>query len=696
MLKLSLLLLLFSRPASSVLLGWVESPGYPNGYKSPDDLNWTRCAPKGHTLSIRLVHLDLEDSRDCENDGVKVFSDGNLISVLCGKKEFEELQSSVNPQLVSASGGCLSLFFYSDFSNTKRHTGFRGFYTVQDYDECEDDADSGCTQFCHNFIGGYKCSCRHGYHLDANKRTCTVSCSEDLSGRNEGNVSSPSWPGPYAENANCQHTLSVEAHLQLELHFTGVFDVEQSTDGQCIDALRVETPSRTLGPFCGHSPPPSPFLTHSHHVKIRFTSDGYGTNKGFSLRFQTRDKVCPTEATAHSTLSPHKPEYQQGDKATVTCDLGFVANSLISMLTQYETTCQSTGVWAPLYPCNPVDCGSPDVPKDAVLQLVDSENAHTEYKDRVQFNCSSDYYTLEGDDTYTCSADGEWVSDNGRTEMPKCTPVCGMTKGSAALGKILGGVNARLGEIPWHLLIKVPKRGGATLIGDRWAVTAAHVVEGVGETSLVLYGGLVDGRTAEAQSRPPSVTAMHSERIIIHPGYSQNIPDNQRTTYDNDIALIRFRSRVDFGPNLRPACLPARNSDLMESEQGTVSGWGLTEVRSDRNRLVTSHMQKYADIGVFSRAECENTPSNPAKKRMSYTHNMFCAGKEGKDSCQQDSGGPFTTPVLSARGGPYSLMGIVSWGPPCGERKYKGYYTKVKNYVDWIKETINKVETSQG
>lgn len=71
-LHLSLLLLLLSHLASSMLLGWVESPGYPNGYLPHASLNWSRCARKGHSLSIRLIHLDLEDSQDCENDAVKV------------------------------------------------------------------------------------------------------------------------------------------------------------------------------------------------------------------------------------------------------------------------------------------------------------------------------------------------------------------------------------------------------------------------------------------------------------------------------------------------------------------------------------------------------------------------------------------------------------------------------------------------
>lgn len=61
----------------------------------------------------------------------QVFSNGSLISVLCGRRQFEELRSTVNPTLLSSPGGCLSLSFHSDYSNMKRHTGFRGFYSDQ-------------------------------------------------------------------------------------------------------------------------------------------------------------------------------------------------------------------------------------------------------------------------------------------------------------------------------------------------------------------------------------------------------------------------------------------------------------------------------------------------------------------------------------------------------------------------------------
>lgn len=66
-----------------------------------------------------------------------------------------------------------------------------------------------------------------------------MSCNEDLSGQKRGHISSPSWPAPYAENAACQYTLSVDSHLQLELDFSDDFDVEQSPDGPCIDSIMV-------------------------------------------------------------------------------------------------------------------------------------------------------------------------------------------------------------------------------------------------------------------------------------------------------------------------------------------------------------------------------------------------------------------------------------------------------------------------
>ncbi|KAL2084914.1 hypothetical protein ACEWY4_020432 [Coilia grayii] len=152
------------------MVGWVESPGYPRGYEPFTSLTWARCAPPGHTLTLVLTHLDLKDR--CENDTLKLYADGSLISTLCGTMSLEELRLSVNPSLVSSPGGCLNVSFSTDYSNTERHAGFRGFY-IQDYDEC-DDPNNKCSHFCYNFIGGYMCACPSGYLLNADNHTCSV------------------------------------------------------------------------------------------------------------------------------------------------------------------------------------------------------------------------------------------------------------------------------------------------------------------------------------------------------------------------------------------------------------------------------------------------------------------------------------------------------------------------------------------
>lgn len=49
------------------------------------------------------------------------------------------------------------------------------------------------------------------------------------------------------------------------------------------------------------------------------------------------------------------------------------------------------------FSCVAVNCGFPSIPEDGILQLVQPKSGKTVYKDQIQFKCSSNYYTLEGD-----------------------------------------------------------------------------------------------------------------------------------------------------------------------------------------------------------------------------------------------------------------------------------------------------------
>lgn len=76
---------------------------------------------------------------------------------------------------------------------------------------------------------------------------------------------------------------------------------------------------------------------------------------------------------------------------------------------------------------------------------------------------------------------------------------------------------------------------------------------------------------------------------------------------------------------------------------------------------------------------------------MTIGSGQLCAGGEkGKDSCRGDSGGSLMT-VTSKRAGEVNWYaeGIVSFGPhPCGTLGWPGVYTKVSEYVDWIRRNI--------
>ncbi|KAI4896909.1 hypothetical protein NFI96_031595 [Prochilodus magdalenae] len=606
----------FSHP----LAGWVSSPGHPGGYEPNSKMEWERCAPAGHTLTLSILHLDLEDSYQCENDALKIFGDNNLLlKNLCGRMSTEQLQARVNPLLHSSPGGCLFLTFHADYSNTERHTGFRAFYTVQDVDECWEN-DLQCSHFCHNYIGGYSCSCKPGYYLSEDQHTCTVNCTEERFG--EGELTPPGSPGPYFENADCSYTLSMEEGKQFVLSFTGEFDVE-SRDGQCVDSLTIKTDSAIFGPFCGQVAPPTLYISATR-IQVIFRTDQEGTNQGFSLTYKAKVMECPGKVTANSILSPLRSVYTVGDTVTAQCMTGYTVDSTVEKT--FESTCQKSGKWSPVHSCEPIDCGSPEIPDPDIMAVTD-EGSLTTYKHNISFKCISPNYKLSREeerlpqstpsclsflepDSFTCNADGEWESNEHipSKSLPECIPVCGRNKETFSAGRVFGGQEATLGQIPWQLLVKSPKRGGAALISDRWAITAAHVVDGQETQTLTFYGEMIDALDKNAAK-------METEKIIIHPGYKKEVSGERRTSYDNDIALLKMTARVPLSTNIMPVCLPEKSKGpAMKGIMGTVSGFGGTENNPSRSRyLQYGHLREYSEVPCF-------------KTDLTVTNNMFCAG----------------------------------------------------------------------
>uniref|UniRef100_A0A3B3VBZ9 trypsin n=1 Tax=Poecilia latipinna TaxID=48699 RepID=A0A3B3VBZ9_9TELE len=159
----------------------------------------------------------------------------------------------------------------------------------------------------------------------------------------------------------------------------------------------------------------------------------------------------------------------------------------------------------------------------------------------------------------------------------------------------------------------------------------------------------------------------HTEQHIMSAAFIRH-PDYNPRTQDSDIMLIKLSQLATLNSYVRPAVLPSDCGSAGTMCQ--ISGWGNVRPSDEGYKL------QCLEVPLLSDDTCFNAYP------FQITENMICAGylEGGKDSCQGDSGGPM---VCEGQ-----LQGLVSWGHGCAQRNKPGVYTKVCNYVSWIKTTM--------
>ncbi|XP_038549482.1 mannan-binding lectin serine protease 1 isoform X2 [Micropterus salmoides] len=349
LLLLLLLLLADAQTASlSQRYGSLQSPNFPEPYPRETQLRWNISVPDGFNIRLYFSHFDLEPSYLCEYDYVKVEAEGEVLALFCGR-EGTDTEAVPDQQLITSPRNSLSVVFSSDFSNEERYSGFMAHYSAVDVDECTDrtDEDLLCDHFCHNYIGGYYCSCRYGYLLHSDNHTCRVECSDGVFRERAGVLSSVDFPSPYPKSSDCLYRIEVEPGFRLHLQFDPRFDVEDHPDVSCpYDYIKITAGSSEFGPFCGDRAP-GEIQTDSNTATVSFHSDNSGENLGWRLTYTATGSRCPVpEAPPHALLNPIQSEYSFKDHVLLSCELGYRLLKDGEVLDHYQMDCESDGSWS--------------------------------------------------------------------------------------------------------------------------------------------------------------------------------------------------------------------------------------------------------------------------------------------------------------------------------------------------------------
>ncbi|XP_070533261.1 atrial natriuretic peptide-converting enzyme-like isoform X2 [Ptychodera flava] len=255
--------------------------------------------------------------------------------------------------------------------------------------------------------------------------------------------------------------------------------------------------------------------------------------------------------------------------------------------------------------------------------------------------------------------------------------------------RIVGGEPAALGAWPWIASLQNRSNDnfhfcGATLVGSRWLITAAHcfyetmILANDDPSQIVAALGVRDKSPGADQ-----VTRQQKniKAFYIHPRYHFQ-------TFENDVAILELQEPVTYNDHVRPACIAPSEMTVRPGTLCEIAGWGHTLEDADE---APADLQE-AKIPIVSNSQCEQFLSE-VPSILKLHDGMVCAGYShgGTDTCQGDSGGPLL--CANADNGRWFLYGVTSASVGCAREYIPGIFTKVNIYNGWINSIIGNPGT---
>ncbi|XP_066250457.1 protein tolkin-like [Euwallacea similis] len=269
--------------------GSLTSPSFPELYPPKKRCVWQIVAPPQYVIFLNFTHLDIEgnnyEDQPCEYDHVNVSS---LLTT--GKyKEHGSFCGTKKPGIIASESNGLMVSFGSD--DNVQQTGFAAVYFM-DLDECAI-RNGGCEHECTNTLGSFQCSCRTGFTLDENRKSCIEGdCVHDVFTTDippeMGTISSPNFPKTYPPSKDCAWHLRTSPGHRIRLTFM-IFNLESHPECH-FDYLQVfdgdSSKAHQKGRYCGAGAPGAIDSTENR-LYITFKSDANVHKKGFFAMYHT-------------------------------------------------------------------------------------------------------------------------------------------------------------------------------------------------------------------------------------------------------------------------------------------------------------------------------------------------------------------------------------------------------------------------
>ncbi|XP_031835956.2 serine protease notopleural [Nomia melanderi] len=324
----------------------------------------------------------------------------------------------------------------------------------------------------------------------------------------------------------------------------------------------------------------------------------------------------------------------------------------------------------------------PEIPEDTTIKPTPESTLQPTTSEKSTVDTTTESVTKRPSILTTLSTIASVTID---TELPVPMETLNMSDYKQVCGRrlfpesrIVGGSRSSFGKWPWQISLRQWRTStylhkcGAALLNENWAITAAHCVENVPPSDLLLRIGEHD---LANEDEPYGYQERRVQIVASHPQFDPR-------TFEYDLALLRFyEPLLPFQPNVLPICLPDDDESYV-GRTAYVTGWG----RLYDEGPLPSTLQEVA-VPVINNTMCEGMYRN-AGYIEHIPHIFICAGWKngGFDSCEGDSGGPMV--IQRARDKRWILAGVISWGIGCAVPNQPGVYTRISEFREWINQIL--------